>query len=70
MLPHSPSDLRVIYECIAHPGVMAILADLRHIVNKLTDDLVMAESDREVAVIQGKIRAVKDIIDRYTRPQA
>lgn len=70
MLPHSKDALREVLAHIGGPGLIAAIKDMRHIVNKLTEDLVNAETEREVALLQGQIRAVRDIIDRYTRPQS
>lgn len=70
MLPHSSEALREVLAHIGGPGLIAVIKDMRHIVNKLTDDLINAESEREVALIQGQIRAIRDLVERYTRPQA
>lgn len=66
MLPHSKEHLRVVLECIGQSGVMAVVSDMRHIVNKLTQDLIRSEDDRESTVLKGQIRALTDLIDRYT----
>ncbi len=66
MLPHSKEHLRVVLECIGQSGVIAVVSDMRHIVNKLTQDLIRSEDDRESTVLKGQIRALTDLIDRYT----
>ena len=68
MLPHNSNELRTILELIGQGGAQAIIADMRHIVSKLTHDLIMCESEREVVMLQGSIRCLTDLIDRYTRP--
>jgi hypothetical protein len=54
MLPHSKEHLRVVLECIGQSGVMAVVADMRHIVNKLTQDLIRSEDERETLYSRGK----------------
>ena len=70
MLPHSNEALREVLAHVGGPGLIAAIKDMRYIVNKLTEDLINAETEREVALLQGQIRAIRDIIDRYTRPQS
>jgi hypothetical protein len=68
MLPHNPSDLKTILELIGQQGCQSMISDMRHIVNKLTHDLIMAETERDVMILQGGIRVINDLINRYTRP--
>jgi hypothetical protein len=69
MLPHSKDALREVLAHVGTIGVVAILKDMRYFVNKLTENLVNAETEREVILLQGQIRAIMDLVDRYTRPQ-
>lgn len=69
MLPHSKEHLRVVLECIGQSGVVAVIADMRHIVNRLTLDLIRSEDERETTLLKGQIRALTDVIDRYTSQQ-
>ena len=67
MLPHNKETLSKVGQYIGHPAIVAINDDLRSVVSKLTDMLIIEENDRTIIVIQGAIRAINELIDRYTK---
>ena len=44
MLPHSSDAVREVLANMGTAGLIAVIKDLRHIVNKLTEDMIHAES--------------------------
>lgn len=68
MLPHNKETLGVVLQYMGHPALIAVNDDLRQVVNKLTDMLIQSEEDRTTAGLQYTIRALTELVDRYSRP--
>jgi hypothetical protein len=67
MLPHNKETLSKVGQYIGHPAIIAVNDDLRTTVSKLTEMLIIEENERTVVIIQGAIRALNELVDRYTK---
>lgn len=67
MLPHNKETLAKVGQYIGSTAIIAINDDLRSTVNKLTDMLIVEEDERTIIILQGAIRAINELIERYTK---
>jgi len=67
MLPHSKEHLATIKGYGGTAVLLTVVDDVRHIVARLSEELVLAEDQWEIRVIQGKIRALTDLINSYSK---
>ena len=67
MLPHNKETLAKVGQYIGSTAIIAINDDLRSTVNKLTDMLIVEEDERTIIILQGAIRAINELVDRYTK---
>ena len=67
MLPHNKETLAKVGQHIGSTAIIAVNDDLRSTVNKLTDMLIVEEDKRTIIILQGAIRAINELIERYTK---